>query len=335
MTEEIRTVKVSEIQSIIDDPEEGIVSLVGDDEGRSLITGEIYRSSVVTGALAVEIEHGTVYLDPDGDQRILIQDSEATSLDPLVAAVSEAIAGRGSVEAARLIRDTDPDDDLWKNYLGPMLDSLEEDYTLSASLIKHQDRTCPRHGGSWGDDPTCLCCVNKDGTIPDPPCIEVERVGGIEQMNFRAFARQEIQEGYQALEYADDLINGAEDIWVNQDDPEFTARYTVVDGECGTLWDQVEAYRQGIEDPLKNADRDIVKTVEKTSGRTPESTAICGFIELTRPHREGVLLMNLDALHSVYVRDQEQTIIIDAHDQPILVEESFEEVTARIHDAAR
>lgn len=128
MTEEIRIVKVSEIQGIID-KEGGNVSLIDDDGRRSRITGEIYSSSLVTRPLAVETEHGTVHLDPDGDQRILIEDSETASLDPLVAAVSDAVAGRGSAEAARLIRNTDPDDDLWKNYLGPMLDSLEEDYT--------------------------------------------------------------------------------------------------------------------------------------------------------------------------------------------------------------
>lgn len=47
----------------------------------------------------------------------------------LVDAVAEAIADRGSLAAAQLIRDTDPDDDLWSNYLGPMLDRLEYDYT--------------------------------------------------------------------------------------------------------------------------------------------------------------------------------------------------------------
>lgn len=42
--------------------------LVGDAGGRSAITGNIDPSSVVLGALAVETEHGTLYLDPDEEQ---------------------------------------------------------------------------------------------------------------------------------------------------------------------------------------------------------------------------------------------------------------------------
>lgn len=47
----------------------------------------------------------------------------------LVDVVAEVLDDRGSAAAAQLVRDTDPDDDLWNNYLGPMLDSLEDDYT--------------------------------------------------------------------------------------------------------------------------------------------------------------------------------------------------------------
>lgn len=50
----------------------------------------------------------------------------------LVDAVAEALDDRGSHAAANLVRDTDPDDDLWNNYLGPMLDDLEHDYTRIA-----------------------------------------------------------------------------------------------------------------------------------------------------------------------------------------------------------
>lgn len=52
------------LQSLIDDPERGIISLVGDHGGLSLITGEIAWSSLVPGTMSVELEHGTVYLDP-------------------------------------------------------------------------------------------------------------------------------------------------------------------------------------------------------------------------------------------------------------------------------
>lgn len=49
----------------------------------------------------------------------------------LVEVIAEAIEqrpGESAARAADLIRDTDPDDDLWNNYIGPMLDSLEDDY---------------------------------------------------------------------------------------------------------------------------------------------------------------------------------------------------------------
>jgi len=50
----------------------------------------------------------------------------------LVEVVAEALDEREARAAAQLVRDTDPDDDLWNNYLGPMLDSLQEDYTRIA-----------------------------------------------------------------------------------------------------------------------------------------------------------------------------------------------------------
>lgn len=50
----------------------------------------------------------------------------------LVDAVADALVERGAHAAAQLVRDTDPDDDLWNNYLGPMLDQLEADYTHMA-----------------------------------------------------------------------------------------------------------------------------------------------------------------------------------------------------------
>ena len=31
---------------------------------------------------------------------------------------------------------TDPDDDLWNNYIGPMIDSIEDDYTAIATEIE-------------------------------------------------------------------------------------------------------------------------------------------------------------------------------------------------------
>ncbi|MGO2150846.1 MAG: hypothetical protein ACTH32_06550 [Microbacterium gubbeenense] len=53
----------------------------------------------------------------------------------LVALIAETLDDRGATDAADLVRDTDPDDDLWNNYIGPMLDSIEDDYTGMAKEI--------------------------------------------------------------------------------------------------------------------------------------------------------------------------------------------------------
>lgn len=49
----------------------------------------------------------------------------------LAEAVAEVLDDRGAHDAAQLVRDTDPDDDLW-DYLGPLLDDLQTDYTRIA-----------------------------------------------------------------------------------------------------------------------------------------------------------------------------------------------------------
>lgn len=54
----------------------------------------------------------------------------------IVAQVAEALDGRGATAAAQLVRDTDPDDDLWNNYIGPMIDSIEDDYAAMAAEME-------------------------------------------------------------------------------------------------------------------------------------------------------------------------------------------------------
>lgn len=54
----------------------------------------------------------------------------------LIEYIAKALEDRGAEDAAQLVRDTDPDDDLWNNYVGPMLDSIEDDYTRMAREIK-------------------------------------------------------------------------------------------------------------------------------------------------------------------------------------------------------
>jgi hypothetical protein len=73
------TVRVGDIPSIIDDPARGVVSLVGDHGGLSLITGPSHHSGLVMGTLSFETEHGVVYLDPD--ETIEISEEFALSED--------------------------------------------------------------------------------------------------------------------------------------------------------------------------------------------------------------------------------------------------------------
>lgn len=56
--------------------------LIGDQGGHSAITGEVCGSNVVMGALAIETEHGTVYLDPESE--IEVQEDDAKTLDDRV-----------------------------------------------------------------------------------------------------------------------------------------------------------------------------------------------------------------------------------------------------------
>lgn len=64
------TVPVADLAEIVGDPTRGIISLVGGHGGLALIVGDIEASSLMMGSLAVETEHGTIYLDPDGDVQI-------------------------------------------------------------------------------------------------------------------------------------------------------------------------------------------------------------------------------------------------------------------------
>ena len=64
------TVPVADLSSIVADPERGVISLVGGHGGLALITGPIESSGQVMGALAIDTEHGTVYLDPEDEATI-------------------------------------------------------------------------------------------------------------------------------------------------------------------------------------------------------------------------------------------------------------------------
>jgi len=73
------TVPASTLEAIVADPARGVISLVGERSGVSLITGEITESVIIMGALAVETEHGTLYLDSEHEITIS-EDDESPSL---------------------------------------------------------------------------------------------------------------------------------------------------------------------------------------------------------------------------------------------------------------
>ncbi|WP_394941164.1 hypothetical protein [Psychromicrobium sp. YIM B11713] len=73
------TVHLTDLARIVDDPEHGIISMVGDHGGLSLITDGIDLSAIVLGTLVVETEHGSVYLNHDAE--ITISEDDGADLD--------------------------------------------------------------------------------------------------------------------------------------------------------------------------------------------------------------------------------------------------------------
>lgn len=61
-----------QVRQLPDHLEHSPAYLVGDADNLSCITGEVYESSTVPGLMAVETEHGTLYLDPE--EEVLISE---------------------------------------------------------------------------------------------------------------------------------------------------------------------------------------------------------------------------------------------------------------------
>lgn len=94
----------------------------------------------IAADLWLHVEAGNLlpYDDIDQDQftPVVIAAIEADRAQRgIIAQVAEVLDDRGAHAAAQLVRDTDPDDDLWNNYIGPMIDSIEDDYTGIAKEI--------------------------------------------------------------------------------------------------------------------------------------------------------------------------------------------------------
>jgi hypothetical protein len=70
MSRTTSTVRVAELAGIVEDPERGTISLVGDSGGLSKITGEVYASSLHLESICVETEHGSIYLGTELEVQI-------------------------------------------------------------------------------------------------------------------------------------------------------------------------------------------------------------------------------------------------------------------------
>jgi hypothetical protein len=57
----------------------------------------------------------------------------------MIDSIASVLDDRDAPEAAALVRDTDPDDDLWNNYVGPMIDEIQEDYTAMALAMAEEE----------------------------------------------------------------------------------------------------------------------------------------------------------------------------------------------------
>lgn len=75
MKEEIKTGTPNEIAWAAADPGRGVIRLIGECGGASLITGAITESSMVPGTFSVETEHGTLYLPSEETAEFIEADS--------------------------------------------------------------------------------------------------------------------------------------------------------------------------------------------------------------------------------------------------------------------
>lgn len=67
-------IQVFDLPALVESPDHGPISLVGIHGGRALIAGEVYASNIVEGAFAIEIEHGTLYIDAESYVEVLEDD---------------------------------------------------------------------------------------------------------------------------------------------------------------------------------------------------------------------------------------------------------------------
>ena len=65
------SVPVRDLGGVVEDASRGVFYLSGSMGGLSLITGEVERSGLVPGALSVDTEHGTTYLDLDSEVEVV------------------------------------------------------------------------------------------------------------------------------------------------------------------------------------------------------------------------------------------------------------------------
>lgn len=130
------TVTVAELPAIVADETRGIISIVGTNGGHSRIAGYIEDSNVVFGALSIETEHGTIYLDPDSTVGISEEDERklpAADLEAINDDLTRLLSNRfswtseSSADDARL-------DDLTHLVAGGIIDILRSRVQLGGPV---------------------------------------------------------------------------------------------------------------------------------------------------------------------------------------------------------
>ena len=69
-------VMVNDLPSLMERTDQGVISLIGSNDNEALITGDVKRTTLSAGSIAipmvsVETEFGFLYLDPDDTQHII------------------------------------------------------------------------------------------------------------------------------------------------------------------------------------------------------------------------------------------------------------------------
>lgn len=80
--------------------------------------------------IADELQQGAPWNATERDMMIAAIEDDRAQRFPLIEAVADALADRygDDDDTAAWVRDTDNEDDVWSEYIGPMLDDIREEH---------------------------------------------------------------------------------------------------------------------------------------------------------------------------------------------------------------